>query len=49
VKASSFPLPHGCGNEFHHGWPTRDPRGWVLKGLRTRHIYIRDLHIDATR
>ncbi|HEY9216097.1 MAG TPA: error-prone DNA polymerase [Ancylobacter sp.] len=33
----SFPLPHGRGDEFHHGSPTPDPRG-VSKGPRPRDI-----------
>lgn len=44
-----FPLPHGRGDEFHHGSPTPDPRDLPPKGLRTRDIYIPDLHIDAIR
>jgi error-prone DNA polymerase len=26
-RDASFPLPHGRGDEFHHGAPTADPRG----------------------
>jgi error-prone DNA polymerase len=44
-----FPLPHGRGDEFHHGSPAPDPRGLPPKGLRTRDIYIPDLHIDTIR
>lgn len=46
---AAFPLPHGRGDEFHHGSPTPDPRGQAPHALRTRDIYIRDLHIDALR
>jgi error-prone DNA polymerase len=42
-----FPLPHGRGDEFHHGGPGIDPRSLPPKGLRTRDIYIPDLHIDS--
>jgi error-prone DNA polymerase len=45
----AFPLPHGRGDEFHHGSPTPDPRGLPPKGLRTRDIYIPDLHLDTIR
>ncbi len=45
----AFPLPHGRGDEFHHGSPAPDPRGLPPKGLRTRDIYIPDLHIDTIR
>jgi len=44
-----FPLPHGRGDEFHHGSPTQDPRDLPPKGLRTRDIYIRDLHLDTIK
>ncbi|MGV0879715.1 hypothetical protein V6767_21485, partial [Martelella sp. FLE1502] len=26
-RDTTFPLPHGRGDEFHHGSPTPDPRG----------------------
>ena len=48
-RESAFPLPHGRGDEFHHGSPTPDPRGSPPKVLRTRDIYIPDLHIDAIK
>lgn len=44
-----FPLPHGRGDEFHHGSPTPDPRDLPPKGLRTRDIYIPDLHLDTIK
>ncbi len=44
-----FPLPHGRGDEFHHGSPTPDPRDLPPKGLRTRDIYVPDLHIDTIK
>jgi error-prone DNA polymerase len=25
-RSAAFPLPHGCGDNFHHGSPTPDPR-----------------------
>ncbi len=43
-----FPLPHGRGDEFHHGG-SPDARGLPSKGLRTRDIYIPDLHIDSIK
>ena len=48
-RDAAFPLPHGRGDEFHHGSPTPDPRGLAPKGLRTRDIYIPDLHIDSIK
>ncbi|WP_424629637.1 error-prone DNA polymerase [Bradyrhizobium sp. SYSU BS000235] len=47
-RDASFPLPHGRGDNFHHGSPTPDPRG-LPKGWRTRDIYIPDLHIDTIK
>lgn len=44
----AFPLPHGRGDEFHHGSPAPDPRD-RSKGLRTRDMYIRDLHLDTIK
>jgi len=26
-RETAFPLPHGKGDEFHHGSPVPDPRG----------------------
>lgn len=40
----AFPLPHGRGDEFHHGGPTPDPRG-LPKGPRRRNIIDPYLHI----
>jgi error-prone DNA polymerase len=48
-RDAAFPLPHGRGDEFHHGSPTPDPRDLPPKGLRTRDIYIPDLHLDTIR
>lgn len=44
-----FPLQHGRGDEFHHGSPTPDSRGLPPTGLRTREIYIPDLHLDTIK
>lgn len=48
-RDGAFPLPHGRGDEFHHGSPTPDPRGLPPTGLRTRDIYIPDLHLDTIK
>jgi error-prone DNA polymerase len=45
----AFPLPHGRGDNFHHGNPTPDPRDLPPKGFRPRDIYIPDLHIDTIK
>ncbi|MBX3576267.1 MAG: error-prone DNA polymerase [Rhizobiaceae bacterium] len=41
-----FPLPHGRGDEFHHGSPSPDSRE---RPPKVRDIYIPDLHIDRLR
>ena len=47
-RDGAFPLPHGRGDEVHHG-STPDPRGPRSKGLRPRDIYIPDLHLDTIK
>lgn len=48
-RDDAFPLPHGRGNEFHHGSPGNDPRSLPPKGLRTRDIDIPDLRINSIK
>jgi error-prone DNA polymerase len=45
-RGAGFPLPHGRGDEFHHGSPGTDPRSLPPK---TRDIYVPDLHIDSIK
>jgi error-prone DNA polymerase len=45
----SFRLPHGRGDEFHHGSPTPDPRALPPRTATPRDIYIPDLHIDTIK
>lgn len=47
-RDTAFPLPHGRGDEFHHGSPTPDPRG-LPKGPRPRNIVDPYGHIDQIR
>jgi error-prone DNA polymerase len=44
-----FPVPHGRGDEFHHGSPGFHPRSLPPNGLRTRDIYLRDVHIATIK
>jgi len=44
-RDTAFPLPHGRGDEFHHGSPTPDPRGMP----KTRDIVDPYGHIDQIR
>ena len=48
-REAPFPLPHGRGDEFHHGPPSPDPRDQPPRATRTRDIYIPDLHIDTIK
>ena len=48
-RGQSFPLPHGRGNEFHHGSPGPDPRSRQSTAPRPRDMYVRDLHLDTIR
>jgi error-prone DNA polymerase len=48
-RDSSFPLPHGRGDEFHHGSPGIDPRSLPPKRPKPRDIYVPDLHIDSIK
>jgi error-prone DNA polymerase len=41
------PLRHGRGDQVNHGGAGTDPRELPPEGLRTRDIYIPDLHIDT--
>lgn len=45
---AAFRLPHGRGDEFHHGSPTPDPRG-LPKGPKPRNIVDPYGHIDQIR
>ncbi|SCB50299.1 error-prone DNA polymerase [Rhizobium multihospitium] len=45
----AFPLPHGRGDQVRNGGAGPDPRELPPKGLRTRDIYIPDLHIDTIK
>jgi error-prone DNA polymerase len=44
-----FPLPHGRGDEFHHGPSAPDPRTSPPAAVRVRDIYVRDLRFDTIR
>jgi error-prone DNA polymerase len=47
-RDSTFPLPHGRGDEFHHGSPGVDPRS-KPKGLKPRNILDPYGHIDQIK
>ncbi|MBB3890573.1 error-prone DNA polymerase [Phenylobacterium haematophilum] len=48
-REAAFPLPHGRGDEFHHGAPREDPRSRPKGVPAAREIYIPDLHIDVLK
>jgi error-prone DNA polymerase len=43
-RDSAFPLPHGRGDEFHHGSPTPDPRGLPPRPADPRYLYPGPAH-----
>ena len=47
-RDAAFPLPHGRGDEFHHGGPGIDPRS-LPKGPKPRDIHDPYGHIDEIR
>jgi error-prone DNA polymerase len=47
-RDAAFPLPHGRGDEFHHGGPGIDPRS-LRKGPKPRDIHDPYGHIDEIR
>jgi error-prone DNA polymerase len=48
-RDDGFPLPHGRGDEFHHGSLGIDQRSLPPKGPKPRDIYVPDLHIDSIK
>jgi error-prone DNA polymerase len=48
-RDDGFPLPHGRGDEFHHGSPGIDPRSLPPKVPKSRDIYLPDLRIDTIK
>jgi error-prone DNA polymerase len=48
-REDGFPVPHGRGDEFHHGSPGIDPRSLRPKLPKPRHIHVPDLHIDGIK
>lgn len=48
-RDAPFPVPHGRGDQVRHGGSGPDSREAPPRGLRTRDIYIPDLHIDTIR
>jgi error-prone DNA polymerase len=49
ARDAAFPLPHRRGDHVMHADGGPDPRELPPKGLRTRDIYIPDLHIDTIK
>ena len=48
-RDAAFPLPHGRGDEFHHGSPGARSARPAAKGPKPRDIYVPDLHIDTIK
>ncbi|HBF29455.1 error-prone DNA polymerase [Rhizobium sp.] len=49
AREKPFPLPHGRGDEFHHGIPPDDPRTVVKVAPKPRDIIDPYLHLDEIR
>ncbi|HMF68358.1 MAG TPA: HipA N-terminal domain-containing protein [Phyllobacterium sp.] len=47
-RNAAFPLPHGRGDDFHHGSPAADPRS-VPKGMKVRDFFDPHGHIDTIK
>lgn len=48
-REASFPLPYGRGDQVRNGGSGPDPREQPPKTVRTRDIYVPDLHIDTIK
>ena len=48
-REATFDLPHGRGDQVRNGGAGPDPRELAAKGLRTRDIYLPDMHIDTIK
>jgi len=48
-RDAAFPVPHGRGDQVRYGGAGPDPREAPPRGLRTRDIYVPDLHVDAIK
>jgi error-prone DNA polymerase len=48
-RDTAFPLPHGRGDELHHGSPGRDPRDLPPRDVKPRNIDVPDLHLDTIK
>jgi error-prone DNA polymerase len=48
-REAAFLLPHGRGDEFHHGSPGPDPRARQMKKTAMRDIHVPGHHTDAIK
>ncbi len=48
-RDDAFPVPHGRGEEVHHGGSGPDPRELPARGLRARNFYDPYGHIDEIK
>jgi len=48
-REASFPLPYGRGDQVRNGGSAPDPRERAPRAVRTRDIYVPDLHIDTIK
>ena len=48
-RDAAFPLPHGRGDEFHHGGPGLDSRERLSKGPPPGDVYVPDSRVGAIK
>ena len=48
-REAAFLLPHGRGDEFHHGSPGPDPRARQMKRSAMLDIHVPDHHTDPIK
>jgi len=48
-RDAAFPLPHGRGDQLHHGSPGLEPRSLPPNGLDARDVHISGLHMDTIK
>ena len=48
-REAGFPLPHGRGDNFHHGSAGSDSPDRSMRVIKPRDIHIPDLHIDTLK
>src|ERR1019366_8565648 len=48
-REATFLLPHGRGDEFHHGGPGLDPRERLSTGPPAPHVHVSDSRVGSIK